>query len=400
MQQSTDLLRIILHADMDAFFASIEQRDNPELQGKPVIVGAQPGHRGVVSAASYEARQFGIHSAMPVSQAWVRCPQGKYVQPRMKVYTQESRFIMSIFRAFAPLVEQVSVDEAFLDISGTGKLWGSPAEAAVAIQKEIWQQRRLTSSIGIAPNKFLAKIASDFNKPNGITEVPVDREGIVAWLSKLPIERMWGIGRKSREVFYRIGVKTIGDLQRMTEENLHKRLGKAGKSLYHLARGEDFRTVGGYEGAKSISREHTFGSDTDDVELWRRVLLSLSRSVSRQARNEAVNASTIVFTWRLQDFSRHSCRMTRSAPTHLAKHIYEGALELMEKAAVVGRKLRLIGVGITNFDVGMQQNLFDNWENESAWEASEAAMDALNKKFGRKSIFKGGESGLDMRPRC
>ena len=193
--------RTILHIDMDAFFTSIEQRDDPRYKGKPVIVGAQPGHRGVVAAASYEARKFGVHSAMPISEAFKKCPNGVYLHPRMEAYSNESHHIMEILSSFSPALEQVSVDEAFLDITGTGKLFGDPLTTAQTIRGTIKEQRKLTASIGIAPNKFLAKVASDMNKPDGITIVPFDPDEITKWLGPKPVGKIWGSGKKRKNCY-------------------------------------------------------------------------------------------------------------------------------------------------------------------------------------------------------
>ena len=208
---------VFFHVDMDAFFASVEQRDNPSFRGKPVIVGARPGTRGVVSAASYEARSYGVHSAMPISEAVRRCPGAVFAVPRFSAYSHASEEIMNTLAEFSPRVDQVSVDEAFLDMTGTQRLWGEPLATAQKIKKRIWDTQHLTASIGIAPNKFLSKLASDINKPDGITITPFCHDAIKSWLAPLPVKSMWGVGKKSETALGFLGVYTIGDLQNTHE---------------------------------------------------------------------------------------------------------------------------------------------------------------------------------------
>jgi nucleotidyltransferase/DNA polymerase involved in DNA repair len=390
---------VIFHVDMDAFFASVEQRDNPQYRGKPVIVGAQPGQRGVVCAASYEARKFGVHSAMPVSQAYARCPKGIFVQPRMSVYSTESRRLMAIFATFSPLVEQISVDEAFLDMSGTEKLWRSYRAAAEAIGQRIRDELRLTGSIGIAPNKFLAKLASDCNKPNGITEAPFEPQAIIDWLSPMAVSRLWGVGEKMTEVLAQWGIRTVGQLQQLSQDELERRFGLNGLFFYELCRGLDDRPVGGHETSKSISREHTFGHDCSDPAAWRSVLLTLSHEVARQARGEDLSGRTVFLTWRTPDFKRHTRRVTLEAPTNVGKQIYETALQILEQLAATVRTFRLIGVGITNFSDVEQTSLFEQTRSKAAWEASEKSVDSIIEKFGKGVIFHAAEGQSERRKR-
>ncbi|NLG18562.1 MAG: DNA polymerase IV [Fibrobacter sp.] len=384
--------RTIFHIDMDAFFASIEQRDNPQYMGKPVIVGARPGNRGVVSTSSYEARRFGIHSAMPINEAYRRCPDGIFVTPRMHVYESVSKAIMNIFEQFSPRVEQVSVDEAFLDMSGTDRLFGSPLDAAKAISERIRSEQKLTGSIGVAPNKFLAKIASDFNKPNGITIVPSEPQQIIEWLAPMKVGKIWGVGVKSTEVLQRMGICTVGDLQNLSLEYLNDRFGKQGISLYNLCRGIDERPVGEYDSIKSISREHTFNADSRDRNEWRDVLFLLVQDVSRRARRYGVKGHTVFLTWRRPDFSRHSRRKSLPQSSNTAKLIFDNALQLLEE--LKEPSLRLLGVGVTGLDDAEQTDLFAQKTIESI-EATEAAVDRIVARFGNKVIGKGREVGKD-----
>jgi DNA polymerase-4 len=383
--------RVILHVDMDAFYASVEQRDCPAWRGKPLVVGAQPGKRGVVSAASYEARAFGIRSAMAVSQAYLRCPQAIFAPPRMEVYARESRFIMAILQSFSPQLEQVSVDEAFLDISGTQKLLGSPLDVAAAIRCRIRTERSLSASIGIAPNKFLAKIASDCNKPDGVTLVPFEPAAIQGWLAPLAVGRMWGVGTKTAELLARRNIHTIGDLQQLSAEQLSRLLGKNGLSLYQLSRGIDSREVCCAEEAKSLSREHTFERDSSQRELWQRTLLTLCHDVAARARSQETRGRTVVLTWRGADFTRHSRRKTLSSSINTGKELYDTVVSMLA-AIPPTTSLRLIGVGLSSLGEQAQQSLFAPTDAApGSWEASERAVDAVVRKFGKGVVRRGGE---------
>jgi DNA polymerase-4 len=300
---------------------------------------------------------------------------------------------MAILGSFSPVVEQVSVDEAFVDISGTGRLFGTPRQTAAAIARRILEERDLTASIGIAPNKYLAKIASDLHKPNGITEVPRDPGEIVKWLAPLPIGRVWGIGVRTQEVLASRGITTIGDLQALSMDYLQDRWGAPGAAYYRLARGIDDRQVGDEDASKSISREHTFDRDCADPAVWQRVLLSLSRDVARRARAAGVKGATVVFIYRGPDFTKHTRRKTLSEPTDLARRLFETGLALMQMSGVARGALRLIGVGLTNFDEDPQLDLFGPDRSTTLLRASESAMDRINEKFGRQSIIFAGEIG-------
>lgn len=384
--------KVIFHLDMDAFFASIEQRDNPSYRGKPVIVGAKPGGRGVVSAASYEARKFGVHSALPISIAFQRCPQGIYVTPSMNKYITVSKQLMSILNSFTPLIEPLSVDEAFMDMSGTQKLFGPPRKAAELLRMKIKEELQLTGSCGIAPNKFLAKLASDINKPDGITEVPFDKEEIIKWLAPMKVSRIWGVGKKTEEQLSSAGIFIIEDLQKLSLsqlENMFK--DKGSKALYNLSRGIDFRDVHPPEEVKSVSREHTFKSDSTNINEWKSTLLFLSREVAQRTRKKNLKGKTVTLTYRTPDFKRYSRQAGLTESTDLAKVIYEKAITLLEKEIRHLSGLRLIGVGISGFNEEIQQTLFPENEDIKQWEASEKAMDDISKRFGNNTIFRGGE---------
>ena len=381
--------RVIFHLDMDAFFTSVEQRDNPALQNMPVVVGAKPGQRGVVSAASYEARRFGIHSAMPISEAFRRCPQAAFLRPRMNVYAEVSERIMEILRQFTPVIEQISIDEAFIDMSGTDRLFGSAPDTAKGIKKVIKQQQQLTASVGIAPNKFLAKIASDMNKPDGITVTPFVKQEVARWLAPLPAGKLWGVGAKTQQILQSIGVFTVSDLQALSFEYLKGKFGKQGESLYHLSRGIDERPVETPESLKSISRECTFRADSSDREEWKKVLLTLSEDVTRRARRYGLKGSTVYLTYRLPDFSRHSKRMPLPCPCDVTRIIHEHALRLMSQLQITS--LRLIGVGICDFSRDHQLDLFESQNDIDRLKSAEKAVDTLLEKFGSRSVSRGSE---------
>ena len=388
----TAIPRTILHVDMDAFFASIEQRDNPALRGKPVVVGAMPGTRGVVSAASYEARAFGVRSAMPASRAQQLCPRAVFVHPHFEEYVHASHMVMDILRHYTPLVEQVSIDEAYLDITGTRRQWGEPEETAADIKRRVLAQTRLTISVGVAPNKFLAKIASDMNKPDGLTVAPFDATQIPSWLAPMPVGRLFGVGKVTEKLFFDMGIKTIGAAQKLSLDFLEKKFGSNGMSLYRLCRGIDDGPVEVIEAAKSISREHTFQRDTEDVETIRAKLLSLSRDVAARARTAGCAGATVALIYRGSDFTKHTRRRTLSAPTSNGRTIFETAFDLFLKSPIRGKPVRLIGAGLTGFTDAAQTDLFEPPAASEARGAADKAVDAVVKKFGPDAIFLGGES--------
>jgi DNA polymerase-4 len=387
--------RVIFHVDMDAFFTSVEQRDNPAYRGKPVIVGAQPGKRGVVSAASYEARTFGVHSAMPINEAYSRCPHGIFLPPRMPAYSEASKKIMTLFEEFSPLIEPISVDEAFIDMTGTEKLFGSPRDAALQIKQRIKKDQQLTASVGIAPNKFLAKIASDLNKPDGITDAPFEPDKIIEWLAPMNVQKIWGVGKKSAEVLSRLGVSTVSDLQKLSQQYLHERFGASGAALYYLARGIDERAVENSDDVKSISREYTFNIDSRNPAEWKQTLFLLSQDIAQRARAHGVKGRTVVLSYRRPDFSRHSRRKPLPQPSNVARVIYESVVELLDQTKE--SSLRLIGVGITNLDQELQIDLFSATDKLELLEKTEETVDKLKARFGADIISKGLELGLKKR---
>lgn len=379
--------RVILHIDMDAFFASIEQKDNPQYRGKPVIVGADPKGgkgRGVVSACSYEARKFGIHSAMPISQAYCRCPQGIFLRPRMEKYQKVSQNIREIFYQFTPLVESISIDEAFLDITGSQRLFGSPEEIGNSLKKLIREKENLSSSVGIAPNKFLAKIASDLCKPDGLLIVkPTEIKKI---LHPLLINKLWGVGKKTEKKLANLGIETIGQLASFKEEYLESLFGKMGKHLWQLAQGIDERQVEPSHEMKSIGHETTFGQDTDDINLLHQTLLSLSQQVARRAWRHSVQGRTLTLKLRYGDFRTITRSRTQSEPLFTADEIFNLAKDILEKIDLKGKVVRLIGVSLSHLDpMSMGQISIFQDEEKKKTKLSRAEEQIIN-KFGDRSI--------------
>jgi len=378
---------VILHVDLDAFFAAVEQRDRPELRGKPVIVGGGGARdRGVVSAASYEARVFGVHSAMPLRTASALCPQAVFLPVDGRKYARESRRVMEILRRFTPKVEPISIDEAFLDVAGSEALFGDPPEIARRIKAAIREELGLTASVGVAATRLVAKIASELRKPDGLVVVAAGEEA--AFLAPLPIERLWGVGEKTRRALADYGVRTIGDLAAVPVDLLARRFGKFGPVLHERARGIDPTPVGLEADAKSMSHEHTFTVDTADREEIERTLLSLAEGVAGRLREAGVRAGGVSLKLRDSDFVTITRQRTLREPTDLAEDLYRAALELArpELRAVAGRglKVRLLGVAAFHLTSAEQIGLFEGGRLRR--ERAAEAVDAVRRKFGRKAI--------------
>lgn len=371
----------ILHVDMDAFFAAIEQRDHPHLRGKPVIVGgSDPTRRGVVSTASYEARKYGVRSAMPLSQAYRLCPRGVFLDGNHSKYSMESRKIREIFYSFTPRVEMISIDEAFLDVKGCELLHGTPLQIAKKIKETIKKERGLTASVGIAPNKFLAKLASDLDKPDGLTIIR--KEDIPEKVWPLPIGKLWGVGEKTEEKLKERGIKTIGTLAELDPETVQANWGRAGLQLYHLARGIDDRSVSENSEVKSIGHEITFPFDVKSVKTLEARLLNLAEKVARRLREDGFRARTIQLKVRYADFKTITRRRTIKSPTMLTREIYQHALELLRETGKFRRGIRLIGVSVSNLTAGdfSQLSLFN--PRDVREEELEKVVDAIKDRFG------------------
>ena len=381
--------RSIIHLDMDAFYASVEQLDNPALKGKPVIVGGS-SMRGVVSAASYEARKFKIHSAMPIAQAMKLCPHGFFLPVRMKRYKEVSLQVFSIFQKYTPLVEPLSLDEAFLDVTGSRKLFGNAEDIARQIRKEVRDEIGLTISAGVAASKLVAKIASDINKPDGLTIVPVGREA--EFLAPLPIKRLWGVGRKSQEILALLGVHTIGDIASLSEKLLEQKFGQHGISLRYKALGLDNRDVEIEHETKSVGHEFTFDTDLVELENIRRELLELAVMVAKRLRRFQLQGKTITLKVKYHDFKQ----ITRSSTIkqHIAdsKKIYQEVIRLLQKTDAGQKPIRLLGISVSGLKVessSRQQFLFQDMRSNEKRREINKALDEIQEKFGATAILPG-----------
>ncbi len=381
---------------MDAFFAAVEQRDRPELRGKPVVVGGDPTGRGVVAAASYEARRYGIRSAMPAAEARRRCPHCVFVTPRGKRYGEVSRQVMALLESYSPLVEPVSVDEAFVDVTGCERLFGPPPEIARQIQERIRQELGLSASIGVAPNRFLAKVASDREKPGGL--VVVRPEEVEEFLRELPIEAVWGVGQVTAERLGRLGLKTIGQLAAYPAELLEQQFGEHGRRLHELAHGRDESPLTLGAERKQISAETTFAHDTTDREFLEEQLLRLSEQVGARLRKSGQAATTVTLKVRFSDFRTITRRSTEPEPVTGDLPLYQRARALLEPQLAAGRKLRLLGVGVSNFTTAAQPSLFAPERKESP---VDSAVDQVRDKFGEQALRRGRfvSKTLPRRPR-
>jgi DNA polymerase IV len=372
----------ILHVDLDAFFAAVEQRDRPELRGRPVIVGGGgPNDRGVVSAASYEARRFGVRSAMPLRTAAALCPQGVFLPVAGQRYAQASRQVMAVLRRFTPRLEQVSIDEAFMDVSGTEALFGSGEDVARQVKQQIRQEVQLTASVGVAANRLVAKIASDLRKPDGLVVVVPGDEA--AFLAPLPIERLWGVGPSTRRALADYNVKTIGDLAALPDGLLRRRFGRHGPELAARARGVGEAEVGGDEAAKSVSQEHTFDVDTGEWEVIERSLLALSEGVAGRLRSDGLRCSTVSVKIRDSDFVTITRQRTLAEPTDLTEVIWRTALALARRETH-GMRVRLLGVAASGLTDRQQLALFG--EEDERRRRAVAAADRIRGRFGPRAL--------------
>ena len=342
--------RVVFHVDMDAFYASVEQRDHPEFRGRPVIVGASPEHRGVVCAASYEARAFGVKSAMPSVTAGKLCPRGIFVRPRMEVYREESRHVMAILNEFSAVTERMSVDEAYLDLSeGFGNkcldaVIPALVERARALKGRIWRERGLRASVGVAGNKMLAKLASDFDKPDGLIVIP-ERDK-VAFLSGLPVDRIHGVGQVTAASLRRAGLSTIGDIQTYPAD-LQALVGSWGATLKRFALGEDNRPVVEDDTVKSISSETTFDVDTEDRTILKQTLREQAREISESLRGKRLQARTVQVKVRYSDFTTLTRQMSYQHALSDERQIYRAACQLLARHELVKSPLRLLGLGVS-----------------------------------------------------
>jgi DNA polymerase-4 len=389
---------IFLHVDMDAFFASVEQHDHPELKGKPVVVGSPPDQRGVVSAASYEARPYGIHSAMPSRTAFQKCPHAVFLPVNMARYKEVSRQIMRIFETYTPFVQPLSIDEAFLDVTGAHRLFGDGKTIAKKIRHDIQAETGLTASVGIAPNMFLAKIASDMNKPDGLTLVPFEQKAIEKFLAPLPISRMWGVGKVTQKKLLSLGLATIEQLQACDPRLLERAVGPhAAKTFSRLARGIDERHIEPESAEKSISNETTFRKDLTDRAEIEVAYKKLTDKVGARLRKAGLYTTTVHLKIRWNDFSTITRQTRLTQPCDDDITLREAGMELLEQH-LLHRPVRLIGFGVSGLCTSDQPpihqlNLFDDPDiaiHKRRTRLSHIADD-IKRRYGQKSLRRGSE---------
>ena len=376
---------MILHIDMDAFYCSVEERDRPELVGKPVIVGGTPEGRGVVAAANYEVRKYGVHSAMPAATARRLCPHAVVLPARHSYYAKVSHQIREIFQRYTPLVEPLSLDEAFLDVKASEALFGSSAQIGRKIKTEIAETLNLVASVGVAPNKFLAKIASDLDKPDGFLVVNPDH--VQDFLDPLPVSRLWGVGKVSQKTLHKRGVHTISALRQLSQAELQKLFGKVGAHLWRLAHGIDDRAVVPDSEAKSISHETTFDVDITDRETLRSWLLELTEQVGRRLRRHQLYGRTVQIKVRFEDFRTITRARTLSEPTHITQEIWRVAAALLEQnLSTEHRGVRLLGIGVSGFaGESGQVSLFEESEREKQGQI-DTLTDSVKDRFGQTAL--------------
>jgi DNA polymerase IV len=381
--------RTIFHVDMDAFFVSVEELYDPSLKGKAVVVGGQRGERGVVSAASYEARKFGVHSAMPLRTAAEHCPHAIFVDGHPERYRECSEKVYKVLTSFSPQVEMASIDEAYLDMTGTARLHGPPLKAAHKLHQRMKEETRLNCSIGIGASRLIAKVSSAQAKPNGVLWIVPGEEA--KFLAPLDVREIPGVGKVMESHLHELGIKKVGDLARLEEAELEERFGKWGLALAGKARGEDAggwfdSEVGADTEAKSISHEHTFNEDTADVNQLGATLMRLSEMVGRRLREANLHARTIQLKLRYKDFTTITRAHSLRAPTQLDGEIFEQARTLFRKNWKPGREVRLLGVQASLFEAQAEQiNLLESGRQQR-WKDALAAADRLRDKFGESSV--------------
>ena len=377
---------MILHVDMDAFYASVEERDRPELQGQPVIVGGTPEGRGVVAAANYVVRKFGVHSAMATAEALRRCPDAVVLHPRMEHYVEISHQIREIFNRYTPVVEPLSLDEAFLDARGSVQLFGPVEAIGRAIKREIWDELHLVASVGVAPNKFLAKLASDLEKPDGFTVIAPD--AVQRILDPLLVTRIWGIGKATKKKFDGLGIRTIGELRQLSVQQLQSSFGQSGQHFWQLARGIDDREVVADREAKSISHETTFAQDVRDENVLRAWLMELTEQVAGRMRRNHVLGRTVNLKVRYSNFDTITRSKSLPQSTNATNLLWSVVSELLS-SQLPARPLvvRLLGMGVSNLQgqSPVQQSLFAEHQDERGTKLDEVA-DQIRSRVGSTSL--------------
>ena len=379
----------IIHLDMDAFYPSVEVLDTPALKGKPIIVGGSK-ERGVVSSASYEARKFGIHSAQPIAKAKRLCPGGIFLPVRMSRYQEVSKQVFEIFHRFTSLVEPLSIDEAFLDVTGSIRLFGQPENIAKKIKQIIFSETGLTISAGVAPSKFVAKIASDFDKPDGLTVVHPD--GVRYFLDPLPVKKMWGIGKMSQRRLSHLNIHTFKDLRQTPVEILEKNFGKQGAKIHLLAMGIDEREVIPEHDVKSIGHEQTFPQDIISLDWAEKELLSLGNKVARRMRHKGLKGKTVTLKVKYGDFVQITRSVTLPKSTDDGSEIYSVACGLLKKTEATKKPIRLLGISLSHlsfFGIGTQLSLFDQNPSSQKRQRLNTVLDSVSEKFGDESVLPG-----------
>ena len=379
----------ILHVDMDAFYASVEERENPDLRGQPVVVGGSPDGRGVVAAANYEARKFGVHSAMPAAQARRLCPHAVFIRSRMNLYAGVSSQLREIFFRVTPMVEPLSLDEAFLDVAASVRLFGEPLRIAQRLKADIRSELGLVASVGVAPNKFLAKLASDLSKPDGL--IAVNPGEVDAFLSPLPVTRLWGVGAASERKLNAMGVYTVADLRRESAERLESRLGAWGLHIWELAHGRDSRKVVSDRDAKSISHETTFETDIVELRNQRAWLLELTEQVCARLRRHELTARTVEIKLRYGDFTTVTRSKGLYEPTDRTRTVWRQAASLLDTQ---WRRrpdpVRLLGCGVSGIgrDQPRQSDLFSEVQDRRQAKI-DGVVDAISERFGKGALARG-----------
>jgi DNA polymerase-4 len=382
-------MRTYFHVDMDAFFVSVEELFDPSLKGKPVVVGGRPDERGVVSAASYAARKFGVHSAMPLRTAYKLCPQAIFVDGHPDRYRDCSHQVYQVLQSFSPLVEMASIDEAYLDMTGTERLYGPPLRAAHLLHQRMKAETRLNCSVGIASSRLVAKITSDQAKPNGVLWVVPGQEA--AFLAPLDVRKVPGVGKVTEKNLHTLGIRKVGDLARLDEGFLEQRFGKWGMALAGKARGLD---AGGWfdteicaeEGPKSISHEHTFHEDTADLAKIEPTLARLCEMVGRRLREHKLQARTIQLKLRYADFSTITRAHSVPRATHLDTELFEEVRALFQRNWKQGAKVRLLGVHVSGWESGEEQMDLLGGEQHERWKQAMAAADRMRDRFGESAV--------------
>ena len=381
--------------DLDAFFASCEQQEHPEYLGRPVVVGAQPGQRGVVAAASYEARRFGIHSAMPISEAFRRCPDAVFLRPDMEKYRRQSRQVFQILETLAPVVEAASIDEAYLDVSGLEKLLGTPETIGREIKQRIRTGTGLTASVGIGPNRLLAKLGSEYHKPDGLTVVTPGQ--VLDFLAPMPVSNLRGLGRQTQKIFSRLGIRTVEQLRAIALPRLEQHLGKkAAASFHRQAFGIASDQVLPAQRRKSISKETTFETDIRDHTVLHDALRGLAADVARTARREDLSGSVVTLKIRFEGFETHTRQHKRTTPTCDEREMLKTAWRLFLDGRLPNKPVRLIGIGISGWeeDQPAQTELFDQPAQQIENKRLLQTIDAVTEKFGKHLL----QLGVSRKP--